>query len=96
MNQRKPEPNKWYCLDKDKLQQEEAKQEDPSSEEEDLDESMDSGTSGEWGSLWVRYNIYLIFYIFSCITNSLIFIADITKRNVYQFQNPKSMVDYQL
>ena len=51
MNQREPEPNEWYCLDKDKLQQEEAKQEDPSLEEEELDESMDSGTSNEWGSL---------------------------------------------
>ena len=54
MNQHEPEPNEWYCLDKDRLQQEEAEQEDPSSEEEDLDESMDSGTSGEWGSLRVR------------------------------------------
>ena len=52
MNQREPEKNKWYCLDKEKLEQEEAEQEDdidPTSEE-DLDESMDSGTSGEWGS----------------------------------------------
>ena len=52
MNQREPEKNDWYCLDKEKLEQEEAEQEDdidPTSEE-DLDESMDSGTSNEWGS----------------------------------------------
>ena len=52
MNQCEPEKNDWYCLDKEKLEQEEAEQEDdidPTSEE-DLDESMDSGTSGEWGS----------------------------------------------
>ena len=51
MNQCKPEPNEWYCLDKDKLHQEEAEQEDPSSEEEELDESMGSGTSNQWGLL---------------------------------------------
>ena len=51
MNQCKPELNEWYCLDKYKLQQEEAKEEDPSSEEEELDELMDLGTSNEWGSL---------------------------------------------
>ena len=52
MNQHEPEKKDWYCLDKEKLEQEEAEQEDdidPTSEE-DLDESMDSGTSGEWGS----------------------------------------------
>ena len=52
MYQREPEKNDWYCLDKEKLEQEEAEQEDdidPTSEE-DLDESMDSGTSNEWGS----------------------------------------------
>ena len=47
MNQHEPEPNKWFCLDKDNLEQEEAEEEDPSSEEEELDESMDSGTSNE-------------------------------------------------
>ena len=43
-----PEPNVWYTLKK-----EEAEEEESSSEEEDLDldESMDSGTSNEWGSL---------------------------------------------
>ena len=48
MNQREPEPNVWYTL-----KWEEAKEEDSSSEEEDLDldESMDSGTSNEWGLL---------------------------------------------
>ena len=46
MNQCEPEPNEWFIL-----KQEEAKEEDPSSEEEELDESMDSGTSNKWGSL---------------------------------------------
>ena len=46
MNQREPEPNEWFTL-----KQEEAEEEDPSSEEEELDESMDLGTSNEWGSL---------------------------------------------
>ena len=48
MNQCKPEPKVWYTL-----KREEAEEEESSSEEEDLDldESMDSGTSNEWGSL---------------------------------------------
>ena len=59
MFQREPEKNDWYHLNQQKLEQEqqEAKQEDdidPTSEE-DLDESMDSGTSGEWGSWLVRW-----------------------------------------
>ena len=47
MNQRKPEPNEWFTL-----KQEEAEEEESSSEEEelDLDESMESGTTNEWGS----------------------------------------------
>ena len=49
MYQREPEKNDWHRLDQQKLEQEDAI--DPSSEEEGLDESMDSGTSGEWGSL---------------------------------------------
>ena len=48
MNQHKPELNEQFTL-----KQEEAEEEESSSEEEelDLDESMDSGTSNEWGSL---------------------------------------------
>ena len=45
MHQREPEKFEWYCLQKEKLEQEEAEQEDnidPTSEE-DFDESMDSG-----------------------------------------------------
>ena len=42
MNQREPEPNEWFTL-----KQEEAEEE----EELDLDESMDSGISNEWGLL---------------------------------------------
>ena len=66
MFQREPEKNDWYHLNQQKLEQEqqEAKQEDdidPTSEE-DLDESMDSGTSGEWSSWWVRwvYSVYSV------------------------------------
>ena len=54
MNQREAEKNEWYCLEKEKLEQEEAEQEDdidPTSEE-DLDESMESGTSNELGAHW--------------------------------------------
>ena len=53
MHQREPEKFEWYCLQK----QEEAEQEvddielDPTSEE-DLDESMQSGTSNELGAHW--------------------------------------------
>ncbi len=50
MHQREPEKFEWYCLQK----QEEAEQEDdidPTSEE-DLDESMESGTSNELGAHW--------------------------------------------
>ena len=48
MNQREPEQNVWYTS-----KREEAEEEESFSEEEDLDldESMDSGTSNEWGSL---------------------------------------------
>ena len=48
MYTREPEPNVWYTL---KLG-EESKEEEESSEEEEehLDESMDSGTSNEWGA----------------------------------------------
>ena len=45
-----PEPNVWYTL---KLGEESEEEEESSSEEEedlDLDESMDSGTSNEWGA----------------------------------------------
>ena len=53
MHQHEPEKFEWYCLQK----QEEAEQEvddtelDPTSEE-DLDESMESGTSNELGAHW--------------------------------------------
>ena len=49
MNHCEPEPNMWYIL-----KQEETKEEEESSSKEedlDIDESMDSGTSNEWGSL---------------------------------------------
>ena len=53
MYQREPEKNDWFHLNQHKLEQEqEAEQEDdidPTSEE-DLNESIDSGTSNEWGS----------------------------------------------
>ena len=43
-----PEPNVWYTL---KLGEESEEEEESSSEEEEhLDESMDSGTSNEWGA----------------------------------------------
>ena len=44
-----PEPNVWYTLKREETKEEE----ESSSEEEDLDldESMDSGTSNEWGLL---------------------------------------------
>ena len=62
MHQREPEKFEWYCLQKEKLEQEEVEQEeaeqevddielDPTSEE-DLDESMESGTSNELGAHW--------------------------------------------
>ena len=45
-----PEPNVWYIL---KQGEESEEEEEESSEEEeedlDVDESMDSGTSNEWG-----------------------------------------------
>ena len=53
MYTREPEKNDWFHLDLQKLEQEQEDEQeddiDPTSEE-DLDESMDSGTSGEWGS----------------------------------------------
>ena len=43
-----PEPSVWYML---KLGEESEEEEDSSEEEEEhLDESMDSGTSNEWGA----------------------------------------------
>ena len=67
MHQREPEKFKWYCLqqeeaeheevEQEEVEQEEAEQEvddielDPTSEE-DLDESMESGTSNELGVHW--------------------------------------------
>ena len=43
-----PLPNVWYTL---KLGEESEEEEESSSEEEEhLDESMDSGTSNEWGA----------------------------------------------
>ena len=68
MHQREPEKFEWYCLQKqeeaeqEEVEQEEVKQEeaeqevddielDPTSEE-DLDESMESGTSNELGAHW--------------------------------------------
>ena len=48
MYTREPEPNVWYML---KLGEESEEEEESSSEEEEhLDESMDSGTSNEWGA----------------------------------------------
>ena len=63
MYQREPEKNNWFHLDPQKLEQEQEEEQedaildsdiDPTSEE-DLDESMDSGTSEEWGSWSVRW-----------------------------------------
>ena len=63
MHQREPEKFEWYCLQKqEEVEQEEVKQEeaeqevddielDPTSEE-DLDESIESGTSNELGVHW--------------------------------------------
>ena len=50
MYTREPEPNVWYTL---KLGEESEEKEESSEEEEkdlDLNESMDSGTSNEWGA----------------------------------------------
>ena len=48
MYTQEPEPNMWYTL---KLGEESEEEEDSSEEEEEhLDESMDSGTSNEWGA----------------------------------------------
>ena len=51
MYTREPEPNVWYTL---KLGEESEEEEEESSEEEeedlDVDKSMDSGTSNEWGA----------------------------------------------
>ena len=62
MHQREPEKFEWYCLQKEKLEQEEVEQEEAEQEvddieldltsEEDLDESMESGTSNELGAHW--------------------------------------------
>ena len=48
MYTQEPEPNVWYTL---KLGEESEEEEESSEEEEEhLDESMDSGTSNEWGA----------------------------------------------
>ena len=48
MYTREPEPNVWYTL---KIVEESEEEEESSEEEEEhLDESMDSGTSNEWGA----------------------------------------------
>ena len=48
MYTREPEPNVWYTL---KIGEESEEEEESSDEEgEHLDESMDSGTSNEWGA----------------------------------------------
>ena len=48
MYTREPEPNVWYTL---KIGEESEEEEESSEEEEEhLDESMDSGTSNEWGA----------------------------------------------
>ena len=48
MYTREPKPNVWYTL---KLGEESEEVEESSEEEEEhLDESMDSGTSNEWGA----------------------------------------------
>ena len=52
MYYRVPEKNKWYHLDPQKVEQEQEQEQDSDthSTSEDLDESMDSATSGGWGS----------------------------------------------
>ena len=68
MYQREPEKFELYCLQKqeeaeqEEVEQEEVEQEEAEQEvddieldstsEEDLDESMESGTSNEWGAHW--------------------------------------------
>ncbi len=48
MYTREPKPNVWYTL---KLGEESEEEEESTSEEEEhLDESIDSGTSNEWGA----------------------------------------------
>ena len=48
MYTREPKANVWYTL---KLGEESEEEEESSEEEEEhLDESMDSGTSNEWGA----------------------------------------------
>ena len=52
MYQREPEKNSWFHLDPQKVEQEQDPilDSDIDSTSEDLDESMDSATSGGWGS----------------------------------------------
>ena len=50
MYQREPEKNNWFHLDPQKVEQEQEQDSDTDSTSEDLDESMDSATSGGWGS----------------------------------------------
>ena len=63
MHRREPEKFEWYCLQKqEEAEQEEVEQEEAELEvddielnptsEEDLDESMESGTSNELGAHW--------------------------------------------
>ena len=52
MYQREPEKNNWFHLDPQKVEQEQEQEQDSDTDStsEDLDESMDSATSGGWGS----------------------------------------------
>ena len=50
MYHREPEKNNWFHLDPQKVEQEQEQDSDTDSTSEDLDESMDSATSGGWGS----------------------------------------------
>ena len=50
MYHRVPEENNWYHLDPQKVEQEQEQESDTDSTSEDLDESMESETSG--GSHW--------------------------------------------
>ena len=56
MYQREPEKNNWFHLDPQKVEQEQEQEQDPildsdtDSTSEDLDESINSATSGGWGS----------------------------------------------
>ena len=50
MYTREPEPNVWYMLKLGEGSEEEEESSEEEQEDLDLDESMDSGTSNEWGA----------------------------------------------